>query len=47
MAPSYLNCLINVSNTFTRLSTNSLLVVPKIALNGYGKGTFKMGAATL
>ena len=49
MAPSYLNCLINVSKPVrtTRSSTKILLVVPKIALNRYGKRTFKMGAAIL
>ena len=49
MTHSYLNCLINVSKSVrtTRSSTKKLLVVPKLALNRYGKRIFKMGAAIL
>ena len=45
MAPSYLDCLINSSKPIrtTRSSIIFWAREPKIALNGYGKRTFKMG----
>ena len=49
IAPSYLNCLINVSKPvwITRSSAKILLVVLKIDLNIYSKKTFQIGAAML
>lgn len=45
MAPSHLNCLINVGRPVgtIRSSTEILLVVPKIALNRHVKRTLKIG----
>ena len=40
MAP-YINCLINVSKP---VRTTIYLMIPKIALNRYGKRTFKIEA---